>query len=375
MAEFTSLDRRYMARALRLARQGLYSTQPNPRVGCVLVRAGEIVGEGWHQVAGQGHAEVNALAQAGDCARGATAYVTLEPCSHHGKTGPCADALVAAGVARVVAAMRDPNPLVAGRGMARLQAAGIDVADGLLEPQALALNPGFIKRMRTGLPFVHIKVATSLDGRTAMASGESKWITGAAARKDVQRLRARCSAVVTGMGTQVADDPSLNVRQADIGLSDEAFSRLKQPLRVLLDSKGRLQPEAQLLSVAGELLHCTAEGQALDTDFSACEANYQHLGLAVSDVGQLNLRALLQALAERECNEVLIEAGAELAGAFVAQGLWDRLHVYMAPKLLGSNARPLLSLPFDTMAQAQALKLLDTRMLGDDIRLRYSPQN
>jgi len=370
-------DIRFMARAIRLARKGLFTTQPNPRVGCVLVRNGEIVGEGWHQKAGQAHAEINALAEAGDRAQGATAYVTLEPCSHHGKTGPCADALVAAGVTRVVAAMRDPNPLVSGNGLDRLKAANIDVADGLLEAEAESLNPGFIKRMRTGLPHVHIKLAMSLDGRTAMASGESQWITGPAARVDVQRLRARSSAIVTGMGTVAFDDPSLTVRQQELGVSDVEFSNIQQPMRVVLDSRARLNLAAKVLQNPGRVLQFYGSGVKSDLAESAsqsgaiCELRSQVL--KVGQDGRLDLKASLEYLAQEECNEVLVEAGAELAGAFVEQGLWDELHVYIAPKLLGSSARPLFKLPLDSMSQSHGLQLTDTRMFGDDIRLIYRP--
>lgn len=249
----SDLDSGYMQRALTLAERGLYTTDPNPRVGCLIVRDGKVVGEGWHLRAGEPHAERHALTMAGDAARGATCYVTLEPCSHTGRTGPCADALIAAGIIRVVAAMQDPNPLVAGQGLAKLRAAGISVECGLLEEQARALNPGFIKRMQTGLPLVRIKLAMSLDGRTAMASGESKWITGAAARRQVQRLRARSSAIVTGIGTVLADDPALTVRVED-GLANDYPGAVRQPLRVVLDRKLRLPLDAKLLSEDGDVL-------------------------------------------------------------------------------------------------------------------------
>lgn len=355
MMNFSADDHRYMARALRLAERGLYTTDPNPRVGCVLVRDGEVVGEGWHVRAGEPHAEVHALRAAGDRARGATAYVTLEPCSHHGRTGPCAEALVAAGVARVVCAMIDPNPMVSGQGLARLERAGIAGAHGLMQAQAEALNPGFIRRMRGQRPYVRVKLAMSLDGRTAMASGESKWITGPAARRDVQRLRARSSAIITGSGTVLADDPALTVRADDLGGPVE-----RQPLRVLVDSARRVPASARIFAAPGQCMVATLE-----------EGGAQVLALPGVD-GRVSLEALCRVLAERQCNELLVEAGAGLAGAFIAAGLADELWVYMAPKLMGDGARGLLHLPEITgMAQAIALDLLDIRQYGPDLRLRY----
>lgn len=369
-------DVNYMAEAIRLARQGLYSTKPNPRVGCVLVKDDVVVGRGWHQRAGQAHAEINAIADAGDQACGACAYVTLEPCSHFGKTGPCSEALVAAQVSRVVVAMQDPNPLVAGRGIERLRQAGVDVEVGVLEAEAEALNPGFIKRMREGLPFVRIKLAMSLDGRTAMASGESQWITGASARADVQHLRARSSAVITGRGTLEFDDPSLVVRQAEIGLSDEEFARLVQPERVILDSQAKMQASAKAFKDDAKLLHLSSKDRpsGFDTaDIERFEAQYEWQGLSLDQRGHLPVRGVLELLAKREANEVLIESGPMLAGAFFQAGLCDELVVYMAPKLMGSQARPLMVLPFDNMSDSVALNLIDVRMLGDDLRLTYRP--
>ena len=349
-----------MAQALRLARRGLYTTDPNPRVGCVVVRQGRIVGQGWHQQAGAPHAEVHALAEAGEEARGATIYVTLEPCSHHGRTPPCADALVAAGVARVVAAMEDPNPEVSGRGMARLRAAGIEVAVGLLSEQAEALNPGFVSRMRRQLPHVRCKLAMSLDGRTAMASGESKWITSAAARADVQRLRARSSAIVTGIGTVLADDPRLDVRL------DEP---VKQPLRVVLDRRARFPARARMLATGGEVLVATAAGMG-----PALPERVVALELAERGRG-LDLHGLMRRLARRQINEVLVESGPTLAGAMLEAGLIDELVIYMAPHLMGDDARGLFHLPgLSRMEQRIDLDIIDLRQVGPDLRLTARPR-
>lgn len=371
--EFSTDDRRWMARALQLARHGLYTTDPNPRVGCVLVHDGEPVGEGFHARAGEPHAERHALAAAGERARGATAYVTLEPCAHTGRTGPCAEALVEAGVARVVAAMTDPNPAVAGGGLAILRAAGIQVDVGLLEDEARALNPGFIRRMEAGRPWVRLKLAASLDGRTAMASGESQWITGAAAREDVQRLRARSSAVVTGAGTALADRPSLTVRPEQWQLAGYPEGPVRQPLRVVLDSRLRTPPETPLISAAGQSLVLCAPGadpaarRALET----AGAEVQELPGGATGI---DLNAVLAELARRECNEVLFECGAGLAGALVREQLLDELVLYTAPVLLGSAARPLLALPeIERMNEQLRLERVDLRQLGDDLRLTLRP--
>lgn len=370
----SDLDSGYMQRALSLAQRGLYTTDPNPRVGSVIVKDGKVVAEGWHQRAGEPHAERLALAMAGDAARGATCYVTLEPCSHTGRTGPCADALIAAGIARVVVAMEDPNPLVAGQGLAKLRAAGIQVDSPLMEAEAQLLNPGFIKRMQTGLPFVRIKLAMSLDGRTAMASGESKWITGSKARQQVQRLRARSSAVITGIGTVLADDPSMNVRAEDWPTKDYPgldVAAARQPLRVVLDRQWRLPLDANIIKQSGALL---VVGQGPSTRATALQQQgVEVLSLPGVDA-TTDLQQLLKLLAERGCNEVLVEAGATLAGAFVQANLFDELVVFMAPTLLGSSARPLLALPgIDVMAQQQRLQLLDVERVGDDLCLRYRP--
>lgn len=371
MSSFTPLDHQFMGRALVLARRGLHTTDPNPRVGCVLVRDGEVVGEGWHLQAGQPHAEVHALRAAGERARGATAYVTLEPCSHQGRTPPCADALVRAGIARMVCAMVDPNPAVSGRGLRRLREAGVEVHSGLLEAEARALNPGFIKRMEQGLPWVRLKLAMSLDGRTAMASGESQWITGAAARADVQRLRARSSAILTGIDSVLLDDSSLTVRADELGLPREQAELIarRQPLRVVLDSRLRLPPTAKMLSQPGRTLLITLRQK--DAPIEALTAAGAEV-LVRQDPQRIDLAAVLEHLAQQEqCNELLVECGATLAGSLIAANLVDELVVYMAPKLLGSQARPLLELPLDKMAQQVPLALVETRHLGNDLRLTW----
>jgi len=361
-------DTFHMARAIELAQRGLYSTMPNPRVGCVLVRDGVVIGEGWHVRAGEGHAEVNALADAerrGELVVGATAYVTLEPCSHTGRTGPCCDALVGAGVVRLVYGMQDPNPQVAGSGLARMAAAGVEIIGPILEVQARALNPGFISRMETGLPLVRCKLAMSVDGRTAMASGESQWITGPAARADVQRLRARSCAVVTGIGSILLDDSSLTVREAELGMAEGAALALeKQPLRVVLDSKQRLAAGAKVLRQVSSALVVSA--LAPNSELASLGVTQWQL----PDVeGRIDLKLLLQRLAEKQCNEVLIEAGATLTGAFVAAGLVDELIIYMAPTLMGNRARGLLDLPIEAMADKRPLKITDMRAIGDDWRI------
>jgi len=372
MPEWNSADREWMSRALALAARGLYTTEPNPRVGCVLVQGDEAVGEGWHVQAGEGHAEMNALTQAGEQARGATAYVTLEPCSHFGKTPPCADALIKAGVSRVVAAMQDPNPQVAGTGLQRLREAGIEVSCGLLEEQARELNPGFIKRMQQGLPWVRVKLAMSLDGRTAMASGESKWITGPAARADVQRLRARSGAVISGADSVLLDDSALTVRASELGLPDDeaAAAVQRQPLRVLIDSLRRVPLDQRFFREAGPTL-------VISTSAEQAAESYQTIGselLALpGDDGKVELSTVLRTLAERGCNEVLVEAGAGLSGAFWRAGLVDELIVYMAPRLLGSQARPLMQLPFESMSEAMDVAVTDMRAIGQDWRITARP--
>ncbi|AOZ15066.1 riboflavin biosynthesis protein RibD [Pseudomonas lundensis] len=357
-----------MARAIELARKGLYTTHPNPRVGCVIVRDGQVVGEGWHVRAGEPHAEVHALRAAGELARGATAYVTLEPCSHHGRTPPCAEGLVTAGVARVVAAMQDPNPEVAGRGLKRLTDAGIDVRCGVLETQARALNQGFLKRMEHGLPFVRVKLAMSLDGRTAMASGESQWITGPAARSAVQRLRAEASVVITGADTVLADGARLTVRADELGLDAEqtALVMSRPPLRVLIDGRLRVPLDAPFFK-AGPALVATCVPPA-----GQYRTGPECLVIP-GENGQVDLRQLLVALAARGVNEVLVEAGPRLAGAFAGQGLVDEYQIFIAAKFLGSTARPLLELPLTRMSEATELKIIDMRAVGDDWRVTAIP--
>ena len=363
-------DEEFMARALRLAGNGLYSARPNPRVGCVLTRQGAVVGEGWHEYAGQAHAEIAALQSAGEQARGATAYVTLEPCAHQGKTPPCADALIAAGVAKVVVAMQDPNPLVSGQGSARLEAAGIDVKGGVLQAQAEALNPGFIKRMTCGLPYVRLKMATSLDGRTAMASGESKWITGAAARADVQRLRARSCAVLTGIGTVLGDDPSLTVREPQPGLENAPAVAQQQPLRVVLDSGFRTPLTAKLLELDGDALVIGATDVPAMHALKSAGAQTAVLPAQTADNARVDLAAALRLLGERQCNEVLVEAGATLGGALLQAGLVDELVIYQAPMILGHEARPLLALPgLERLSQRLQLDIKEVRSVGTDLRI------
>jgi diaminohydroxyphosphoribosylaminopyrimidine deaminase/5-amino-6-(5-phosphoribosylamino)uracil reductase len=367
-------DRAYMARAIRLAERGLYTTDPNPRVGCVLVRDGVVVGEGFHRRAGEPHAERNAIDAAGERARGATAYVTLEPCCHHGRTPPCTDALLAAAVARVVVGTEDPNPLVDGRGLERMRAAGVEVLTGVLEQEARALNPGFDKRMRSGLPYVRLKLAASLDGRTAMASGESRWITSEAARRDVQWLRARSSAVITGIDTVLADDPSLNVRlnPADIPAltPDEP---VRQHLRVVVDSRLRMPGDARMLPLPGATLvvTCSDSPRAI-AQMTSAGAEVQRCPAAAG--ARIDLRALMRYLGERELNEVLFETGPTLAGAAMQAGIVDELVLYLAPHLMGDAARGLFRLPgLDRMADRLALTITDVRQVGPDLRVTARP--
>jgi diaminohydroxyphosphoribosylaminopyrimidine deaminase/5-amino-6-(5-phosphoribosylamino)uracil reductase len=355
---FSAADHEFMTRALRLAERGLYSTSPNPRVGCVIVRDGGVVGEGFHQRAGEAHAEALALVAAKDLAHGATAYVTLEPCAHHGRTPPCADALIAAGVARVVVAMQDPNPLVAGRGVERLRDAGITVDVGLLESDARELNIGFVSRMTRGRPWVRMKCAASLDGRTALANGTSKWITGPAARLDVQRLRARSCAMLTGAGTVLADNPQMNVRDIDTP---------RQPRRVVVDTHLSIPPSARILRGEGAVVVTASE------DREAIAA-MREAGIVVVELGgvgeHVDLPRLMLWLAEQGMNEVTIEAGATLNGAFLEAGLVDELVLYVAPSILGSSARGLFALPeLQRMEDKIELTLRDVRMVGSDLRV------
>jgi len=373
-------DEHWMSRAIELAQGGLYTTHPNPRVGCVIVKDDEVVGEGFHFRAGEPHAEVHALKNAGDKAQGATAYVTLEPCSHHGRTPPCCDALIAAGVARVVAAMQDPNPEVAGRGLARIEDAGISVASGVLEDEARLLNPGFLKRMETGLPYVRVKQAMSLDGRTAMASGESKWITGSEARSDVQRLRAMSDAIITGVDSIIHDDSSLTLRKDELGLASElANEAIKhQPLRVVLDSQLRIPEASKILALEGETvvicLNSSDEEKRQRLEAKGVTVWTQAVA-SVGESNKLDLNQVLNDLVEqRSINEVLVEAGAGLSASFINEKLVDECWTYIAPKLMGSSARPLLNLSFDAMAEAIPMSFDDVSVVGDDIRVisRYA---
>jgi diaminohydroxyphosphoribosylaminopyrimidine deaminase / 5-amino-6-(5-phosphoribosylamino)uracil reductase len=360
---FTADDHRFMSQALQLAERGLYTTMPNPRVGCVMVKDGAVIGSGWTQPAGQDHAEIQALKACAVDPSGATAYVTLEPCSHFGRTPPCADALVRAGVARVVAAMQDPNPRVAGRGMERLQGNGIEVVSGLMETEARQLNPGFVSRMTLGRPLVTLKIAASLDGRTALSNGVSQWITGAAARSEVQRRRARSCAILTGIGTVLADDPQLTVRELEIG---------RQPLRVVVDSHLRMPLAARILQGGNTLIACLAgqDGRA---------AALRNLGATVLELpgqdGRVCLDSLMQALGAHEINEVLVEAGATLNGALLQRRLADELLLYYAPALLGGDARGMFALPALTeMGQRIDLEIVSLDRIGQDIRIRARPR-
>ena len=355
-------DQAHMAQALRLAKRGLYSTSPNPRVGCVIVRDGVVVGEGWHQRAGEAHAEVNALQQAGAAARGATAYVTLEPCSHHGRTPPCTEALLAAGIGRVVAAMADPNPLVAGRGLAQLQAAGVAVDVGLMADEAHELNIGFVSRMTRQRPWVRLKAAASLDGKTALQNGESQWITGPQARQDGHCWRARACAILSGIGTVRKDDPQLNVRGVDTS---------RQPLKVIVDSRLELSPAARLLEVGNVLL--VSAGQAV-AEVAERAAALRERGAEILDLpdgkGRVDLHALLHELAQRGLNEVHVEAGSRLNGALLAAGLVDEVLLYLAPCLLGDTARGLFALPaLESLAGKHQLAIRAAERLGDDLRV------
>lgn len=365
-------DSQMMSRALQLAERGLCTTSPNPRVGCVIVQQDEIVGEGYHRRAGEAHAEVLALQAAGERARGATVYVTLEPCAHTGRTGPCVEALIEAGVARVVYAMEDPNPQVSGKGLQRLLTAGIEVSGPVLEADAQNLNAGFSKRMTVGLPLVRCKLAMSLDGRTAMADGKSKWITTPAAREDVQHLRARSCAIVTGVETVLHDNPLLNVRLPGCE---------RQPLRFVIDSQLRTPPEAEIFSVGEEVVLVHALQNVRD-EMQARYKNATLLACARSgdginsdkNSGKVDLRAFLQKLArDYKVNEVLVEAGAKLCGGFLSAGLVDELIVYMAPKLLGKEARPLFDISINNMEAQLTLSIKDVRAVGGDWRITAIP--
>jgi diaminohydroxyphosphoribosylaminopyrimidine deaminase/5-amino-6-(5-phosphoribosylamino)uracil reductase len=358
------LTRDHMQRALDLARRGLWTTDPNPRVGCVIAAGERIIAEGWHERAGLPHAEAMALAAAGSGARGATAYVTLEPCCHQGRTPPCADALIAAGIRRVHYAVRDPNPRVSGGGAARLAAAGVEIAQGPLADQARALNAGFLSRMERGRPWLRLKLAASLDGGTALANGESRWITGAGARADVQQLRAQSSAVMTGVATILADDPRLDVRLPEA---------TRQPLRIVLDSRLRMPPAARTIAPPGRLLVLTASRDAARREALA-QAGAAMLDVPAGERG-LDLPVALELLAgQEEINELLVECGPTLAGALLAAGLVDEWILYLAPVLLGADARPVAEIPaIAAMKDRMAFSFVDQRLVGGDLRLTLIP--
>ncbi len=364
---FSADDHLYMTRALQLAEQGMYTTQPNPRVGCVIVKDGPkgkiVIGEGAHLKAGEPHAEVFALRQAGDKAKGATLYVTLEPCSHTGRTPPCAEALVKAGVARVVVAMQDPNPQVAGNGLALLESHHIEVTSGLMEVQARQLNPGFISRMTRNQPYVRSKIAASLDGKTALKNGASQWITSEAARLDVQHWRARSCAILTGIGTVLSDNPSMTVREIEVN---------RQPLKVIVDSQLQTPAEAKILQGGNVVIAFSQANPEKEAELLAAGAE---LLCIPNSEGKVCLKTLLSHLASREINEVLVEGGEGLNGALTAQNLpeilIDELLIYYAPKLMGGSAKSMFAMPeFTNMNQAIALEILDIRQIGVDIRIR-----
>ncbi len=361
-------DFQYMAHALKLAERGLYTTDPNPRVGAVIVRDDKVVGEGWHQYAGQPHAEIHALEAAGELAHGATAYVTLEPCCHHGLTPPCTEALILAGVQRVVIAMKDPNPVVSGSGIQELVRAGIKVESGVSQGSAEALNPGFISRMCKGRPFVRCKLAMSLDGRTAMASGESRWITSPAARRDVHRLRARSSAIMTGINTILADDPSLTVRDVDI---DEYM----QPLRVVVDTHLRTPETAKILTLKGRTVIATGSHDTEASHRIILHDNTELLQFPLK--GQhVDLAALMEALTAQQINEVLVESGPTLSSGMLTAGLIDELIIYMAPHLMGDRALPLFQLPgLSKMSDRIELNITDIRAVGKEWRITAKVNN
>lgn len=361
-----------MAHALRLAEHGLFTTDPNPRVGCVIVKDGEIVGEGWHCQAGERHAEVHALQQAGDRARGADVYVTLEPCCHHGRTPPCTEALISAGVSRVVAAMEDPNPRMAGKGLGQLRDSGILVQAGVLKDQAEQLNPGFVQRMHSGKPLVRCKLAMSLDGRTALANGESRWISGEAARRDVQYWRARSSAVLTGIGTVLADDPAMTVRlEPPLTAGSDCGVEIRQPLRIVLDSRLRIPANARILKQPGRTYVFT-----LETKDKVATAKLEAAGASIDYVPPsshgpgIELSIVIERLARMGINELWVEAGPTLSGALLQAGLIDELIIYVAPLLMGDGARGLFHLPqISSLTECTTLEILDVRAVGSDWRV------
>lgn len=355
---FSSDDHAYMSQALQLAEKGLYSTSPNPRVGCVIVRDGKIVGSGWHVKTGQPHAEINALNIAGGAAQGATVYLTLEPCSHYGRTHPCAEALIKAKVAKVIIAMQDPNPLVAGKGTSLLKQSGINVLVGLMGEWAKDLNVGFVSRMTNNRPWVRMKIAASLDGKTALNNGVSQWITGEAARHDGHRLRARSCAILTGIGTVLEDDPQLSVRFIETP---------RQPLRIIIDSRLKIPTTARVLRGEGELIFTTTDNKER---ISALKELGARPIILPNEKGKIDLAGLMQILADFEINELLVEAGNRLSSAFIREGLVDELIIYLAPHLIGNRAMGMLQLPELTdLSEKYNLKIKDLRMVGEDIRI------
>ncbi|WP_257174611.1 bifunctional diaminohydroxyphosphoribosylaminopyrimidine deaminase/5-amino-6-(5-phosphoribosylamino)uracil reductase RibD [Colwellia sp. M166] len=369
MSDFSLADYKFMQGAINLAKRGHFTTSPNPRVGCVIVLNDEIVGEGYHQKAGQGHAEVHALKQAGNKAKGATAYVTLEPCSHYGLTPPCAEALIKAQVGHVIAAMVDPNPKVSGRGLELLNAAGITTQFGLLEQDARALNPGFIQLMTTKLPYVRVKLAASLDGKTAMASGESQWITSSEARTDVQRLRAQSCAVVCGADSVIFDAAKMTVRWHDLGELKNSYAQadVRQPVRIIIDGKNRLTPDLAIFQSESKILLIR---HTIENDLTWPHFVEQVPMVKAKNSDHIDLRALLAYLAKQGLNDILIESGAQLAGAFISENLVDELVLYQAPKLMGADGKSLVNMPdVKQLSAAKNLDVTDIRMIGKDIRL------
>ena len=376
MEQYLNDHHQIMSRAIELARRGVFTVSPNPMVGCVIMADNRVVGEGWHVQAGGDHAEIAALREAGDKASGACAYVTLEPCVHHGRTGPCVDAIIKSGLSHVIVACTDPNPKVAGAGITALRDSGIEVTVGILEQQARDLNRGFIKRHEFGTPWVTIKSATSLDGRTAMSSGESKWITSPPARADVQKMRAKSCAVITGIGTQKLDNPSLDVRldYQQLGMAEALMDvPTRQPLRVVVDSQCQIATGAKIFERPGQTLIATTDGVSQRKRADVLRSARVETHFFPGRDEKVDLESLLVHLAERGCNNVMVEAGAVLAGAFVQQGLLDEIVLYCAPKLFGSNARPMFDLPIDTIDAHLALTVAEMCKIGEDIRVTLRP--
>ncbi len=374
MSDFSAADHRFMARALQLARKGLTTAHPNPRVGCVLVRADTIVGAGWHERTGAAHAEVNALAMAGIEAAGATAYVTLEPCAHQGRTGPCTRALLDAGVAQVICAMEDPSAHASGRGLSQLAEGGMKVASGLMRAAAETLNAGFLSRVRRGRPFVRLKIACSIDGATAMHDGRSQWISGAASRADVQRLRAMSGAILTGIGTLLADDPLLTVRPPESSIEEPPLREplLRQPLRAIVDSKLRTPPRSRLLTESGQIAIFCLD----DSGRSELESAGARVFQVPAAPGGVDLSSVLALLADEYLvNDLLVEPGSALAGNLLAAGLVDELVIYQAPHIMGSETRGMFNTPeWTRFGSGQPLEIIDVRRVGPDTKITARPR-